>query len=101
MMDAIYATLTALGSGAVAWIFSRKLALSQVKSIDIDNAVKNAQYYQGLVDDLANRLKQALEELHEATLTITNQNKTIQDLSDQINELTQELKKYKQLNGKS
>lgn len=99
MMDVIYAFLTALGSGAVSWVFSRKVTLSQIKSTDIDNAVKNAQYYQDLVDDLANRLKQALEELHEATLTITNQNKTIQELSDIKNELIMELNKYKKQNN--
>jgi uncharacterized protein HemX len=101
MMDAIYATLTALGSGAVAWIFSRKQTLAQVKSQEIDNAMKNAQYYQELLDDMTRRYKEVLGDLETATKTIKEQDAQIHELMASVQLLTDELKKYKQLNGKS
>lgn len=100
-MDAVYAFLTALGSGAIGWFFSRKQLQNQNKSIEIDNAIKNASYYQNLLDDMVVRYEKTLNELQQATQTIREQEKQIQELMDNIHDLTLEIRKYKQLNGKS
>jgi len=100
-MEVIYATLTALSGGFVGWLFTRRKNNEDIKSAEIDNASKNAQYYQNLLDDMVRRHKEALEELEKATLAIKDKDRQIDELMDSIHLLTEELKKYKQLNGKS
>ena len=101
MITVIYSFLTALSGGFVGWFFKRKIVKVNLESTEIDNAVKNAKYYQNLLDDMVRRHKEALNELEKATATIKAKDNQIQQLMESIHELTEELKKYKQLNGKS
>lgn len=100
--------IAAIASGLGGWIFGRKKANVDVDSVQIDNFDKGLIYYQKLVDDLGIRLEKAILALQkseiekqeviakfsEATFQIHEQNIVIENL-------TKELTKYKQLNGKS
>ncbi|WP_306353702.1 cell wall anchor protein [Flavobacterium sp. '19STA2R22 D10 B1'] len=80
-------------SALVGWFFSRQKQRVEVKSMDIDNEVKSAIFYQNLLDDAMRRLELAIK-------TINEQDEKIKHLLIEIEHLTDELRKYKQLNGK-
>lgn len=84
---------TALIGAFIGWFFQRKKQNTEIHANEIENAEKGLQYYRQMVDDLGNRLTQAISELN-ATKQI------IKELEEKIEALTDELKKYKQLNGK-
>jgi hypothetical protein len=61
---------------------------------EIENAGKVLKYYGEMIEDLGNKLKTAISELDEAKALI-------KELEDKVKLLTEELKKYKQLNRKN
>lgn len=63
------------------------------KGKEIENAEKVLKYYRAMVDDLGEKLITAIKELDETK-------QVIKELKDKIELLTDELKKYKQLNRK-
>ncbi|BFM42681.1 hypothetical protein CFS9_13220 [Flavobacterium sp. CFS9] len=83
----LYPTLTAFFAALITWFFSRK-------STEIDNEIKSADFYRNLLDDATRRLNQAID-------TINERDEKIKVLMLEIELLTDELKKFKQLNGKS
>lgn len=85
--------LSTLATGLVGWFFGRKKAKAEAETSQIENAEKLLNYYKSLVDDLGNRLETAIKKFNEAE-------QTIRELEERIDALTEELKKYKQLNGK-
>ena len=85
LLPLIGTALTAL----ITWFFARRKA----KMAEIDAEVKAAEFYKSLLDD-------AMKRLDSAIATINNQDTKIQNLINQVEHLTDELKKYKQLNGK-
>jgi uncharacterized protein HemX len=78
--------ITALIGAFIGWFFQRKKQQAEVRTNEIENAEKALQYYRRMVDDLGQRLTQAIAELNR--------------LEEKVEALTKELKKYKQLNGK-
>ncbi len=86
MEQFIYPTLTAFFAALITWFFSRK-------STELDNEIKSANFYRSLLDDAMKRLNQAID-------TINDRDEKIKVLMDEIELLTDELKKFKQLNGK-
>ena len=93
-----FASLVLLGFAGV--IFGRKKQNAEEESIEagnhekeIENAGKVLKYYREMIEDLGNKLKTAILELDEAKALI-------KELEDKIELLTDELKKYKQLNRK-
>lgn len=86
MEQFLYPTLTAFFAALITWFFSRK-------SNEIDNEIKSAEFYRNLLDDATRRLNTAID-------TITVQDVKIKSLMIEIETLTTELRKYKQLNGK-
>lgn len=86
MEQFLYPTLTAFFAALITWFFSRK-------STEIDNEIKSADFYRNLLDDATRRLNTAID-------TITVQDVKIKSLLIEIETLTTELRKYKQLNGK-
>lgn len=84
----------------IGWLFGRKKETVQVKSIDIDNEVKSAKFYQNLLDDASKRLNDAINAINERDVKIQHQDEKIEELIGVIEKLTDELRKYKQLNGK-
>ncbi|MBF2708775.1 hypothetical protein [Flavobacterium soyangense] len=87
MEQFLYPTLTAFFAALITWFFSRK-------STEIDNEIKSADFYRNLLDDATRRLNEAID-------TITAQDVKIKSLMAEIESLTVEIRKYKQLNGKS
>lgn len=78
----------------IAWFFALKKNKLDLMSNKLDNEIKSAKFYQGLLDDLSKRLDDSLtanKELQESNKALANLNR----------ELLEELRKYKQLNGKS
>lgn len=78
----------------VTWFFARRKNNAETKNAEIENEVKAAEFYRILLDDAMKRLEIAIG-------TINNQEKQIKSLLTEVEHLTEELKKYKQLNGKS
>ncbi len=107
LFENIALLLTSLITGFGGWFFGRKKlnaevlqaeAEAEASRIDninsqIENAVKMLDYYKNFVDDLGTRLDSAIRELNDAKATI-------RELEQRIEALTDELKKYKQLNTK-
>ncbi|MEY4903232.1 MAG: hypothetical protein RLZZ292_1047 [Bacteroidota bacterium] len=86
MEQFLYPTLTAFCSALATWFFSRKTRA-------IDNEIKSADFYRALLDDAMKRLNQAID-------TINERDEKIKVLMIEIEQLTDELRKFKQLNGK-
>lgn len=78
----------------VTWFFSRKKQNVDILSVEIDNAQKLLKYYREMVESLGSELEKAICELN-----VARQHNKVLELK--IEELIDELKKYKQLNGKS
>ncbi len=94
LLENVGVLLATLATGFGGWFFGRKKANADAETSQIENAEKLLNYYKSLVDDLGTRLESAIKKFNEAE-------KTIHDLETKINDLTEELRKYKQLNGKS
>jgi uncharacterized protein (DUF3084 family) len=122
-MEQVISTIVlAFFTGFIGWLFGRKKENVQVKSIDIDNEIKSAAWYQNLLDDAAKRLNEAIKAIEERDKRIRERDEKIEiliaeiekrdkiirerdekteQLIDEIEKLTEQLRKYKQLNGKS
>lgn len=87
MEQFLYPTLTAFFAALITWFFSRRTA-------EIEIEIKSADFYRNLLDDATRRLNQAID-------TITAQDVKIKCLMAEIEILTTEIRKYKQLNGKT
>lgn len=94
LIENIGVLLATLATGFGGWFFGRKKAAADAESSQIENAEKLLNYYRSLADDMGARMEQAIKKFNEAE-------QTIHDLERKINDLTEELRKYKQLNGKS
>lgn len=78
----------------ITFLIQKRKQTSEIRTNEIDNAEKVLKYYREMVDDLGNRLKEAITELSEAR-------KSIHELEEKVENLTTEIMKYKQLNGKN
>lgn len=107
----IAAFLTGLGMKVLEW---RKTKLES-KSTEIDNEGKSALFYQNLLDDATKRINQCLEIIDNLNIKVTERDKIIEsqdiekrqlqqhikELMDSNETLITEIKKFKQLNGKT
>lgn len=108
MLQEISPFLIPVITALIAWLGSREKTKRDLKSKDLDNEIKSAEYYQGLLDDMSSRLTTAVKELmlledrHREVLKINaeliDQIKTYQQTNE---DLIEELRKFKQLNGKT
>lgn len=98
MIEALSSIVTGFMTAFITWLFTRRKNQAEAQTNEIDNAKKNAEYYQLLLDDLMARHKTLLNDLNTATATIRAKDKQIEELMAVIRELTEELKKYKQFN---
>ncbi|MGJ1328469.1 MULTISPECIES: hypothetical protein [Sphingobacterium] len=85
--------MTATAGAFIGWFFQRKKQNADLRASEIENAEKALQYYRIMVGDLGEQLTEAITELRATKLTV-------KDLEERVEGLTNELKKYKQLNGK-
>lgn len=93
LLENIGVVLAGLASGFGGWFFGKKKADAEVEASQIENAEKLLIFYKNMVDDLGQRLENSILRFNAAE-------NTIRQLEDRIDALTDELKKYKQLNGK-
>lgn len=102
------AFIATLITGFGGWFFGRKKASVDVEGVQIENFDKGLAYYQKLVDDLGIRLERAILALQKSEIEKQEVIRKFSEATDQIHELekkvenlTKELGKYKQLNGKT
>lgn len=107
LLENIGILLTTLATGFGGWFFGRKKANAEAEASQIENAEKLLDYYTKLVDDLGKRLATAIEALRlseiekqEVIRKLSDATAKMQELEEKVGNLTEELKKYKQLNGK-
>jgi hypothetical protein len=101
------AFLATIITGFGGWFFGRKKANVDVEGVQIENFDKGLLYYQKLVDDLGVRLERSILALQNSEIEkqvviqkFTEATKNIHELEIKVEKLTDELQKYKQLNGK-
>lgn len=94
MQEFLYPLIGTIVTALVTWFFARRKTNAEAKMAEIDAEVKAAEFYKSLLDDAMKRLDNAIS-------TINNQEVKIQTLIKEVEHLTEELKKYRQLNGKS
>lgn len=82
------------------WFFGRRKQDAETKGSEIENAERALQYYRQMVDDMGLRLTKAIEELQTTNIELKATKKVIKELEEKVEAMTDELKKYKQLNGK-
>ncbi len=100
IINLITIALTSGVSGFFGWFIQKKAKETEAQRNEIDNADRVLKYYREMVDDLGTRLTIAIKELAEAKLQLDYAKKAIKELEEKIEALTNELSKYKQLNGK-
>ena len=116
-------------TGLGTWFAARRKNTAETQANELDNVDKAVRYYREMVEDLGGRLKDATNELHKVTqlhreaideLTeahrqlkeaweqldgVKSEMKSLEErfnrLADENRALIDELKKYKQLNGKA
>lgn len=93
LLPVIASFLTAL----TTWGFAKGKTKQQIRALQIENDEKSAKYYQGLVDDFAIRLKDALNRLKEMDEKYSRLLNDHQELIKINQEVISELRKYKQL----
>lgn len=97
--------ITALSSGVltglITWAAARRKTLAEAQTNELENVNKAVGYYREMLDDMANRYKEAIRELQEVKEHISNLEERMKKLAAENRSLIDELKKYKQLNGKS
>lgn len=100
--------IAGIASGVGGWFFGRKKLNVDVETVQIENFDKGLILYQKMIDDLGVRLDKAIAALRlseiekqEVIKKFTEATEQIHELEKKVENLTEELKKYKQLNGKS
>lgn len=105
--EIIITALISAVTGVAGWFAARRQNLAEVQSTELDNVEKAVKYYRDMLDDMAGRHKSALAELNQVRLDMEQLQNQVKILTDKIKRLCEEnrqlldeLKKYKQLNGK-
>lgn len=115
MNETIIVAVVGLFSSLATWWAARRKTRAEVQMSELDNVEKSLKYYRDIVDDLGNKLREATSELYKtsnlhreaideltaAKKEIINLEQRLEQLALQNKELINELRKYKQLNGKS
>lgn len=86
--------ITALVGAGITWFFGRPKEKAELQTSELDNVDKAVKIYREMIEDLGRKYEKAISDLEKANLRI-------KELENSVEELLAELKKYKQLNGKS
>lgn len=107
----MFAFLGVAGTKFWDWVKPKsqvKIDQAEARAKEIENEIKSAEFYRGLLDDATKRLDQAIVAIEERDIRIAERDKKIIErdkridtLLDEVEILTTEIRKYKQLNGKS
>ena len=90
----LYQILTAFFIALITWFLARRKNNAEAKTKEIETEIKAADFYRTLLDDAMMRLDLAIKTIHE-------QDVRIKELMLEVETLTHEIRKYKQLNGKA
>lgn len=103
ILTALIGVFTSLGT----WFAARRKNLADVQSRELDNVEKAVKFYREQLEDIATRWKSATEEANtmnslyrQAIKDLNSMEIRFNQLADENRALIEELKKYKQLNGK-
>lgn len=103
LITALVGILTSVGT----WFAARRKNLADVQTSELDNVEKAVKFYREQLEDIASRWKAAtdeankMNELYKKAISDLNSLEIkFNQLADENRALIEELKKYKQLNGK-
>lgn len=103
VLTAIVGVLTSLGT----WFAARRKNLADTQTSELDNVEKAVKFYREQLEDIAKRWKEATDEANTMNVLYKQALKDLSQLEERFNKLAdenraliEELKKYKQLNGK-
>lgn len=103
IITAFFGLLTSVGT----WFAARRKNLADVQTSELDNVEKAVKFYREQLEDIANRWKAAtdeatrMNELYKKAISDLNSLEIkFKQLAEENRALLEELKKYKQLNGK-
>jgi len=103
VLTALVGVFTSLGT----WFAARRKKLADVQSSELENVEKAVKFYREQLEDIANRWKDATDEANtmnalyrQALKDLNSMELKFNQLADENRALIDELKKYKQLNGK-
>lgn len=103
LLTAIVGVLTSLGT----WFAARRKNLADVQTSELDNVEKAVKFYREQLEDIAKRWREATDEANQmnklykqALSDLSQLEERFNKLADENRALIEELKKYKQLNGK-
>lgn len=113
--ETLVATIVGLVTSVATWYAARRKNRADVQANELENVEKAISVYREMVEDLGTKLKTATNEIHrtsnlhrEAIDELSEARKEIQKLELRLEQLAtrnenllKELRKYKQLNGKS
>ncbi|HGE5774624.1 hypothetical protein K5L04_09325 [Flavobacterium psychrophilum] len=97
----LYQILTVFFVGLITWFFSRSKQTLELKAKEIENDKSQLDFYKSLLDDAGIRINQCLDIIKIQDGKILERDKKIDLLLIEIENLTHEIRKYKQLNGKA
>lgn len=91
----------------VTWFAARRKNLADVQGSELENVEKAVKFYREQLEDIAKRWREATEEANtmnglykQALKDLSQLEERFNKLADENRALIEELKKYKQLNGK-
>lgn len=91
----------------VTWFAARRKNLADVQGSELENVEKAVKFYREQLEDIAKRWREATDEANTMNGLYKQALKDLAQLEDRFNKLAdenraliEELKKYKQLNGK-
>jgi chromosome segregation ATPase len=101
MKDIIITALSSgLLTGILTWAAARRKTLAEAQTNELENVNKAVGYYREMLDDMAGRYKEAIKELQGIKDQMSGLEAKLIKLAAENRALIEELKKYKQLNGK-
>ena len=104
---AVLLPISTILTAIATWFLAKRKNNAEAKIAEIDAEVKAANFYKALLDDASKRLIEAIEVIKERDKIIKvldeekrEMQKKLTSLIEEIEILTSEIRKYKQLNGK-
>lgn len=108
MQQILYSLIPTIVTALITWILAKRKNNADAKLAEIEAEIKAGEFYRGMLDDAKERLDDAFQMIKERDNIIKMQDEEkkqlqlkLKEVIDEIETLTTELKKYKQLNGKS
>jgi archaellum component FlaC len=104
LYPSLFAFIGVAGTKFWDWVKPRtqkQIDTAEARSREIDNEIKSANFYKDLLDDMSKRLEDAITAIKHRDERIKDRDDKIELLIEEIESMTSELRKYKQLNGKT